>query len=387
MPSFNSGESNKGCLNKACGEIAVTYLAATPGQQAMWWLDNTLDQPQCYNVPVLLTVNAALDADIMQRAVAELTSRHEIFRTRFVYLDGTLQQRIGADGYLSFSHRKSGQNETAESVTAQLAASRLSLAEGPLSIINMLSSDSGTTWLACCFHHIIIDAPSVRIVLHDLLQIYCALDEKRALPAFNGTGSYQEFTRWQAASLAATECEDMRDYWRQALHPAPPLSDLPVDFPRRLREDTKAAYTMQALNEHEADSLQRHARSLSMTPFMYMSMCWQFFLSRMSGQNDITVGVPFTLRDRSEFAETPGYMINTLPVRVQVNEDDTVRTLAAKVRQSFIGAHFNKLIPFNEIVALSRENAGQDSPLFRTLLVMPDTRTDIFNDLPFKVML
>jgi hypothetical protein len=102
MPSFNSGESNKGCLNKACGEIAVTYLAATPGQQAMWWLDNTLDQPQCYNVPVLLTVNAALDADIMQRAVAELTSRHEIFRTRFVYLDGTLQQRIGADGYLSF---------------------------------------------------------------------------------------------------------------------------------------------------------------------------------------------------------------------------------------------------------------------------------------------
>ncbi|WP_261796492.1 condensation domain-containing protein, partial [Klebsiella pneumoniae] len=77
----------------------------------MWWLDNTLDQPQCYNVPVLLTVNATLDADIMQRAVAELTSRHEIFRTRFVYLDGTLQQRIGADGYLSFSHRKSGQNE------------------------------------------------------------------------------------------------------------------------------------------------------------------------------------------------------------------------------------------------------------------------------------
>ena len=203
MPSFNSGESKKGCLNKECGESAVTYLPATPGQQAMWWLDNTLEQPQCYNVPVLLTVNATLDADIMQRAVAELTLRHEIFRTRFVYLDGKLQQRIGADGYLSFSHRQPEQTETPESVTAQLAASRLSLAEGPLSIINMLSSDSGTTWLACCFHHIIIDAPSVRIVLHDLLRIYCALDEMRVLPAFNGTGSYQEFTRWQAASLAA----------------------------------------------------------------------------------------------------------------------------------------------------------------------------------------
>lgn len=387
MPSFSSGESKNGCLNEDGADNAATYVVATPGQQALWWLDNTLDQPECYNVPVLLTVNATLNADIMRRAVASLSLRYAIFRTRFVFLDDKLQQHIGEDCHLSFSHRQLGHTETPEAVTAQLAATRLSLSDGPLSMIHMLSSDSDKTWLACCFHHIIIDAPSVRIVLHDLLQLYCALNEKRALPVLNGTASYQEFTCWQAASLTAIESDDMRNYWRQALYPAPPLSDLPVDFPRRLHEETKAAYTTLALSEHDVGSLQRQAKSLAMTPFMYLSMCWQFFLSRMSGQNDITVGVPFTLRDRSEFAETPGYMINTLPIRIQVDADDTVRTLAAKVRQCFIGAHFNKLIPFNEIVALSRENAGQDSPLFSTLLVMPDTRADIFNDLPFQVML
>ncbi|SJN60077.1 Linear gramicidin synthase subunit D [Vibrio ruber DSM 16370] len=272
-------------------------------------------------------------------------------------------------------------------MTSQLAATHLSLSDGPLSVITMLSSDAEQTWLACCFHHIIIDAPSVRIVLQELLQLYCTISEHRPWPAFKDMGSYQEFTRWQAEVLTAPENNEMREYWRQVLQPAPPLADLPIDFPRRVHEDTHAAYATLMLNDREMNALQKHSRTLSMTPFMYLSMCWQFFLSRMSGQDDITIGVPFTLRDQSEFSETPGYMINTLPVRMRVKSSDTVRSLASEVRQSFIDAHFNKQIPFNEIVAVSRENTGQDSPLFSTMLVMPDTRTEIFDTLPFKVTL
>lgn len=120
---------------------------------------------------------------------------------------------------------------------------------------------------------------------------------------------------------------------------------------------------------------------------MYLTLCWQFFLCRLSGQEEVTVGVPFTLRDRSEFEETPGYMINTLPIRLTLQANDRVSTLAAQVRERLIGAHSNKNLPFNEIVALSRDNTGQDNPLFNTLLVMPDTKVDIFDDLPFTVSL
>lgn len=387
MVLLNTDASEKGHAENNDDSHGVMRVAATPGQQSLWWLGNTLAQPECYNVPVLVGIDAPLNAASMEQAVAALSLRHAIFRTRFIHLDNELRQCIDDESQILFSHQKIADSASPETVMKRLASSHFSLSDGPLSVIKMLSTSTEKTWLACCFHHIIIDAPSVRIVLRELLQLYCAINQNKGLPTESVAEGYLAFTHWQSAMLAEPETVGMRTYWRDLLQPAPPLTDLPVDFPRKLQEDISADRAMLTLSEGEADTLQRQARKLSMTTFMYLTMCWQFFLHRMTGQDDITVGVPFTLRDRSEFEDTPGYMINTLPIRVKIASSDQVKQFAAQVRERFIGAHINKNIPFNEIVALSEENAGQDSPLFRTLLVMPDTKVGIFDDLPFGVTL
>lgn len=185
-----------------------TWLAATPGQQSLWWLDNTLAQPECYNVPVLLTINAPLNIAHMQQAVAVLAHRHEIFRTRFVYLDEELRQHIGDDSQLSFSHRSLTETETPETVMAQLASEHFSLSDGPLGKITLLNGDTDKTWLACCFHHIIIDAPSVRIVLYDLLQLYCAIEAHQPLLVQHNMESFLSFALWQSSLLAEPAVTD-----------------------------------------------------------------------------------------------------------------------------------------------------------------------------------
>ncbi|MDE9590997.1 hypothetical protein KKJ23_26015, partial [Xenorhabdus bovienii] len=77
------------------------------------------------------------------------------------------------------------------------------------------------------------------------------------------------------------------------------------------------------------------AGNIAMTPFMYMTMCWQFLLYRLSGQKDITIGIPFALRDNSEFEGTVGYLVNTLPFRSHIDSDSTVNKLAMSVRNQF----------------------------------------------------
>ncbi|MCA7014962.1 amino acid adenylation domain-containing protein [Dickeya dadantii] len=365
----------------------VNIVEATQGQRGLWWLDSTLKQPESYNVPVLVTIESCLDAAIMQSAISSLAMKTPLLRTRFVTAQDTLFQLVEDEEKVAFSHRLLSPTEQPETIVRTLATTRLSLSQGPLTLITMLTQPSGKTWLACCFHHILVDAPSVRLLLHDLFRLYDTLANNKTPTVTNDAASYEDFVAWQRTLSLAPDVVTMRDYWKTCLTPLPPLMDLPVDFPRKEELSSQADYSHLTLSVEETADVHRQAMQLGLTPFMYLTLCWQYFLYRITGQNDITVGIPFTLRDQEAFEKTPGYMVNTLPLRANLSPSLTVKSLAAQVRSRFIEAHTNKHVPFSEIVASCDKNRRQDNPIFQTLLVMPDLQSTLFADLPFKITL
>jgi len=71
------------------GSAAVSFA-----QQRLWFLDQLEANRALYNVPRALRVTGVLDVDALHRALNELVSRHEPFRTSFESLNGTLRQII-----------------------------------------------------------------------------------------------------------------------------------------------------------------------------------------------------------------------------------------------------------------------------------------------------
>src|SRR5947207_12652932 len=60
----------------------VFVFPASFAQQRLWFLDK-LDPGQGYNVPFALRLTGRLRPELLERAIAELKSRHEILRTTF----------------------------------------------------------------------------------------------------------------------------------------------------------------------------------------------------------------------------------------------------------------------------------------------------------------
>src|SRR6266498_982251 len=60
----------------------VFVFPASFAQQRLWFLDK-LDPGQGYNVPFALRLTGRLRPDLLERAIGELKSRHEILRTTF----------------------------------------------------------------------------------------------------------------------------------------------------------------------------------------------------------------------------------------------------------------------------------------------------------------
>ncbi|MBC8943670.1 non-ribosomal peptide synthetase [Xenorhabdus indica] len=369
-----------------------TYIPSTQGQKGLWLLDQVLIQPECYNVPLLVEIGTHLDHHLLEKAITQFVEITPVLRTRFAFNQKQLYQVIEQPGNIQIVHKTLTEIIHPETVIQQMASKQYDLAKWPLFDICLITDESKQSWLVCCFHHIIVDAPSVRIIVKNILKYYCHLlrselfGDKEYHYLKIGAG-YLEFTQWQQELLAKPETSMMKEYWKQTLTPYPPMIDLPTDFPRKENKGTKADYLHLQLSHDEVLKISQQALNLAMTPFMYMAMCWQFLLYNLSGQKDITIGIPFTLRDNTDFEETVGYLVNTLPFRSYLDADITVNQFAMSVSERFVQAHLNKQLPFADMVADTGQNFGLANPVFQTLLVMIDTTNDVFRDFPFPVKL
>ncbi|WP_319940065.1 non-ribosomal peptide synthetase family protein [Xenorhabdus littoralis] len=362
-----------------------TYIPSTQGQKGLWLLDQVLSQPESYNVPLLIEVENQLDHRLMEKAVTQFVGVTPALRTHFTFEQDQLYQVIEQPCPIHITHKNLTEVNHPEEVMQHMASKQYDLSKGPLFDICLITGESKRCWLACCFHHIIVDAPSVAIFIKKILECYTHLVEKKEFHYPKTSADYLEFTQWQKEQLAKPEISAMRDYWREVLTPYPSMVDLPTDYPRKECKGTKAGYHHLKLSHEETLKVSEQAQNLSMTPFMYMTMCWQFLLYRLSGQKDITIGIPFSLRDNSEFEETVGYLVNTLPFRSYLDSDSTVNQFAVSVRNRFIQAHFNKQLPFTDIVADTGQNFGLDNPVFQTLFVNINSINDAFQDFPYSI--
>ncbi|OKP02968.1 non-ribosomal peptide synthetase [Xenorhabdus eapokensis] len=374
-------------LNKAVKDILdnKTYIPSTQGQKGLWLLDQVLSQPESYNIPLLIEIETQLDHRLLEEAVTQFVAVTPVLRTHFTFNQDQLYQVIEQPYHVHITRKTITEVNHPEAVIQQMASKQYDLAKGPLFDICLITGELQRCWLACCFHHIIVDAPSVTIFIKNILTCYAHLAENREFHYRKISADYLEFTQWQKEQLAKPEISTMKSYWKEVLTPYPSMIDLPTDYSRKECKGTKAGYRHLQLSHDDTLQISKQARNLAMTPFMYMTMCWQFLLYRLSGQKDITIGIPFALRDNSEFEETVGYLVNTLPLRSHLDSGSTVNQFAVSIRNRFIQAHFNKQLPFTDIVADAGQNFGLDNPVFQTLLVNLDTINDAFQDFPYSI--
>jgi hypothetical protein len=86
--------------------------------------------------------------------------------------------------------------------------------------------------LLVVMHHIISYAWSLAVFSRELGAFYAAFLEGRELCLPELPVQYADFAIWQRGWLQGEKLEKQLSYWRKQLAGAPPLLELPTDFPR-----------------------------------------------------------------------------------------------------------------------------------------------------------
>ncbi|RKG94303.1 non-ribosomal peptide synthetase, partial [Corallococcus carmarthensis] len=346
-------------------------------QQRLWFMDQLEPGSPLYNMPVAMRLEGELNVDVLERALSEVTRRHEALRTTFVDGPSGPVQRVWPEVGLSMAVRDLSQ--TAGPEREPLARTRIEkeilrpfdLANGPLLRVLLLKLEDHRHVLVVTMHHIVSDGWSLDVLVREVATLYGAFAQGARSPLPPLRMQYADYAAWQRGWLQGEVLEAQLGYWREQLRGAPPVLELPTDKPRPAVRAYRGAQRSVVFSRELTEGLKNLGRSEGASLFMVLLAAWQTLLSRYSGQDDVSVGTPMAGRTRSELEELIGVFVNTLVLRARFTRALTFRALLQQVRETVLGATEHQDLPFERLVeALQPVRDMGRSPLFQVMFIL-----------------
>ncbi|HEX6095008.1 MAG TPA: non-ribosomal peptide synthase/polyketide synthase [Thermoanaerobaculia bacterium] len=379
-------EAARDAVCSTLGRIEIAdrtrHLPLSLAQQRLWFLDQ-LDKSAsvAYHMPAALRLLGDLDVEALQATLDRLVARHEILRTSFVAIDGVPYQQIAPEdrGFALLVRDLRGLDEETRAdvlaqITAEEARAPFELSAGPLIRGQLLTVADGEHLLLITQHHIISDGWSLNVLVREVGMLYAAFTKAEADPLPALDIQYADYAQWQRNWLQGEELARQFDFWKGHLTGAPALLELPLDRPRPAVQSHAGGSVSVNLTPALSASLRAFSQRHGVTLFMTLLSAWGALLSRLSGQTDVVVGMPVANRQRREVENLLGFFVNTLALRLRLDEQPTVEALLAQVKETTLAAFAHQELPFEQIVdAVQPERSLSHSPLFQTMLAFNNT--------------
>jgi amino acid adenylation domain-containing protein len=343
-------------------------------QQRLWFVDRLNPGSPLYNVPVAVRLSGRLDTALLRRSLALIADRHEALRTVFEEQAGAPVQVVLADAEPEFTVLDvAGEAEARRRINVE-AARPFDLASGPLLRVLLLRLNPTDHYLVLTLHHIVSDGWSLAVLLEELGDSYTALAAGHGPDLPELRMRYADFAAWQREEAAGPDGKEALNYWVDHLRGAPTLLSLPADRERPARQSFRGAVRSFTVPDELTAKLREVRLAPSGTLFMTLLAGYAALLSRYSGQDDVVIGTAVGGRPSADTERLIGFFVNTVPLRVPVAGDPSMRELVSRVRDIVLDGIDYSGTPFERIVeTVAPQRDLRHAPIFQAQLNLQST--------------
>jgi amino acid adenylation domain-containing protein len=328
------------------GGDGVDEVPLTDAQRELWLTAQLGEAASvAYNQSLTLDLRGALDAAALRRALQGVVDRHEALRTTFSP-DGDVQciaRSLAVElPEIDVANGDDGEREArAREVADADAREPFDLERGPLVRFRLVRLAPEHHRLVIASHHLAVDGWSMGVVLTEIPALYAreATGEGPALPP---PASFADYAR--ARERARREGAAARDeaFWTERLAGARAV-ELPAEHPRPERR----TFTLDA---PLADGVRRASARLGATPLVTLLASFAALLHRLTGEDDLVVGLPAAGQIAAGNATLVGHCTGLLPVRSRLAPGATFAAHVAALRTEVLDAFDHQALSFAGIV-------------------------------------
>lgn len=322
-----------------------------------------------FNESVTVFFEGELDEPSLRKAVAALVVQHDALRSTF-NRHGT-QLIVHAELAPVYRYLDVSSDANAEQV---LASERVAAVSEPFDLINgpllrtvLLKTGAARYALVVSSHHIVCDGWSMAILLEDLSKLYSALVTQRP-PVLEGTQYYVQYLQYLKSDAYQRPAGEDSNYWLNLFRNSTPVLDLPADYVRPPVRTFNADRRDLLLSPELVAQVKRLGAAHKSSFVATLLMAYAALLARLTGQNELVIGMPSAGQAVDSRERLVGHCVNTLPIRCTLDPKKSFGENLATVRTGLFDSYDHQRLTFGQLVArlgMARDPAR--IPLVQTL--------------------
>lgn len=339
----------------------------SPAQAQLYFLYEYLENKSAYNVAYDGIFRGNLDTQRLQQALWTVAKRHESLRSAYFRDQSTKQpmQGVLSEPRIIFEHRKAAAGEVEKAISG-VKDFIFDIEHGVVMKVTVLSESPSLHFILFNHHHIALDGVSWGIFVADLARAYSG---RNLLPFIQQS---IDMTTKRLSSMTPEILKEDLAFWEETYQnppePLPLFAFANVKTRQTLKKHVNNSFVTE-LGPETTALVRKAARKLGMTSFHFYLAAVAAFLSRCLAVTDMAVGVVDANRFDAEDADTIGYFLNILPVRITLGTNEAFGTVARRSRDAALGAMAHSAAPYDTVLShLGAARQGNANPLFQVAL-------------------
>lgn len=356
-----SSGDNLMIINKAEQKPAYNLSSA---QERIYYNYEMNRSGTAFNLPMAWEMNDDIPAEKIEGILKALIARHESLRTEFRFVNGKLVQVVKEE--VEFAVEEiNGREENVQAAVAEFIRP-FELDKAPLFRCGIIAG-KGRKVLVLDVHHIVCDGMSQVILLTDFLSLY----KGEALKPLRI--QYKDYAEWEYNFKTTDEYIAHREFWLKSFEGEVPKLELPVTSVQLNRPPGQGGNLLLSINQKTMKPVLDLLKEEGITSFSGLISIYFMFLSQLTGQEDIVVGINSTGRMQDEVEGVVGMFVKTLPVRRSLSSDVPFRQFANDMHKYLVQATSRQIYDLADM--LSELNNNRPVPvksLFEAMFVFLD---------------
>lgn len=310
---------------------APKFYPLTHPQKAIWYTEKFYPQTGVANIVATMRLRQDLDFDALEKAINCVIKYNDGLRLRIVEDSLGLRQYLAEYQTRRFKHvdfsHQGGWDSLLKWIEQQGNIPFESI-DSDLFEFVLFKIGEGDGGFYLKTHHTIGDAWSMILIGNQINHYYSKIKEGIE-PEDSRYPSYLDYIDWERQYEQSEEFKINREFWHKKFATVPePTSLRPAKNAFGSCESRRKSFT---LSRQLTTRMIQYAEELGISGFVLLLSALTIYLHRALDQNDIVIGTPILNRPTIKEKTTIGMFIETIPVRLSVNENLSFEAFAIQV--------------------------------------------------------
>jgi amino acid adenylation domain-containing protein len=312
----------------------------TDQQEELWLAYKVSDEAAlAYNEQVVFEIDAVLNPAVLELALDTVINRHESLKSVVAPDESGLIVKSYMKPQLAICELDGSEalDEEIHHILQEQIDTMFDLFNGPLIKTVLIQIDKTRTVLGVCASHLIIDGWSLEKVMGEICGYYTTITQGRYFEAADLPTMSAYFddlaTRREQGDIRSAE-----SFWLSRYDTIPPVMELPRDYRRPSLRTYNGERFEVKLEGAWLNDLRAVASQSGSTTFGVLLSAFYLLLNRLSGEDDLVVGIPAAGQPHTGLTKLCAHMVSFLPVRVRANPEESFVSFLHKVNDEFLEA-------------------------------------------------